>query len=72
LDVLIVAGFLGSGKTTLILSLARHAVRKQGRKVAIIENEIGQVGIDDNCERLACPSASCTADASVASWSATW
>ena len=53
MDVLIVAGFLGSGKTTLILSLARHAVRKQGRKVAIIENEIGQVGIDDKFLRKA-------------------
>ncbi len=53
MDVLIVAGFLGSGKTTLILSLARWAVKEQGRKVAIIENEVGQVGIDDKFLRQA-------------------
>ena len=37
-------GFLGSGKTTLLnhLLTANH-----GKKLAIIENEFGEVGIDD-------------------------
>ena len=37
-------GFLGSGKTTLL----NHILTKQhGKKLAIIENEFGDVGIDD-------------------------
>lgn len=45
---LIVGGFLGSGKTSFILHLAKHLVQERGfKKVAILENEIGEVGIDD-------------------------
>jgi len=44
--ILLVGGFLGSGKTTLIKKLIRGIV-DGGQKVAIIENEIGEVGIDD-------------------------
>ena len=43
--VTILTGFLGSGKTTLlnhILTSVEH-----GKKLAIIENEFGEVGIDD-------------------------
>lgn len=52
MNLLIVGGFLGSGKTSLILGLARHIVAKcdiAGGKVplVIIENEIGQISIDD-------------------------
>jgi len=43
--LLIVAGFLGSGKTTLILGAARRFADR-GRSVAIIENEVGAVGVD--------------------------
>ena len=43
--IIIVSGFLGSGKTTLILNVAREMVTK-GSKVAIIENDFGQVNID--------------------------
>lgn len=39
-------GFLGAGKTTALLDLARQA-SAQGKKVAIIVNEIGDIGIDD-------------------------
>lgn len=39
-------GFLGCGKTTLILRLARSLVTKRGLKVAIVENEIGEIGVD--------------------------
>ena len=45
---LIVGGFLGSGKTSFILALARYLVQTRGiTKVAILENEIGEVGVDD-------------------------
>ncbi|MBN1374999.1 MAG: cobalamin biosynthesis protein P47K [Dehalococcoidia bacterium] len=40
-----VTGFLGSGKTTLAVKLAQTAVN-QGRQVAILVNEIGEIGID--------------------------
>jgi len=39
-------GFLGSGKTTLLMQVARRFVEEHGKKVAIIENEIGEVGVD--------------------------
>jgi G3E family GTPase len=45
----IVAGFLGAGKTTLINKLVAEAYA--GENVAVIENELGEVGIDG--ERLA-------------------
>jgi G3E family GTPase len=44
-NLAIVAGFLGSGKTTLILSVAQQLVAA-GSKVAIVENEAGEIGID--------------------------
>lgn len=46
MHILVVAGFLGSGKTTAIIGLA-NAVRGQDLKLAIIVNEIGEIGIDD-------------------------
>ena len=39
------AGFLGSGKTTLLVRLGSE-MSKAGKKVAIIVNEIGEVGVD--------------------------
>jgi cobalamin biosynthesis protein CobW len=42
---LIVAGFLGSGKTTLVGHLVQAAVR-EGVKLAIVSNEFGDTGID--------------------------
>jgi len=42
--VTVLTGFLGSGKTTLL----NHVLTaKHGKKLAIIENEFGEVGIDD-------------------------
>lgn len=43
--VLIIGGFLGSGKTTLLLSIAKK-LTSVPCTVAIIENEIGEIGID--------------------------
>jgi G3E family GTPase len=41
--VVVLSGFLGSGKTTLLNHLLREA---GGRRVAVIVNEFGEVGID--------------------------
>lgn len=38
-------GFLGSGKTTAILAVAR-ALGERGERVAIVENERGAIGVD--------------------------
>ena len=46
MEILIIGGFLGSGKTTVIGKLLRGMVA-EGETVALIENEIGEVGIDD-------------------------
>jgi G3E family GTPase len=42
-SVIIVTGFLGAGKTTLI---NRILTADHGRKIAVITNEFGEVGID--------------------------
>ncbi len=43
LPVTVITGFLGSGKTTLIRHLMAHP---QGRRLAVIVNEFGDVGVD--------------------------
>ena len=52
----IVTGFLGSGKTTLIRHVLENA---NGRRIAVIVNEFGDVGIDGEilkgCGDAACP-----------------
>src|SRR4026208_199974 len=52
----IVTGFLGSGKTTLIRHVLANA---NGRRLAVIVNEFGDVGIDreilKGCGDAACP-----------------
>lgn len=45
MELIVISGFLGSGKTSLLLMLAK-AFAKQGRKVAIIENEVSKDGVD--------------------------
>ena len=50
MKVLLLSGFLGSGKTSALLQMAAYMVRQSGRSdtsVMIIENEIGEVGVDD-------------------------
>ena len=56
IPVTIITGFLGSGKTTLIRHVLEHA---QGRRLALIINEFGDVGVDGailkSCGVDACP-----------------
>jgi len=41
----VLTGFLGSGKTTLLNHILRE---NHGKRIAVIENEFGEVGIDDS------------------------
>jgi G3E family GTPase len=50
MHLLLFTGFLGSGKTTLVIKVAQFAVER-GRKVAVLVNEIGEVGIDNQLMR---------------------
>lgn len=43
-DIYIISGFLGAGKTTLIQKLLKEAF--QGKKIALIENDFGEISID--------------------------
>ncbi len=54
----IITGFLGSGKTTLIRHLLEQA---KGRRLALIINEFGDVGVDGEILR-SCGVASCPED----------
>jgi G3E family GTPase len=45
IPALVVSGFLGSGKTTLVRALLADA-RETGARVAVISNEFGELGID--------------------------
>ncbi|MEW6624845.1 MAG: GTP-binding protein [Bacillota bacterium] len=47
MKLLLIGGFLGSGKTTFIRHLAKYLVGNGEQQVVIIENEVGEVGIDD-------------------------
>lgn len=44
IPVTILTGFLGSGKTTLLNRILQEA---HGRRIAVIENEFGEAGIDN-------------------------
>ena len=44
IPVTVLTGFLGSGKTTL---LNRILSENHGRRIAVIENEFGEVGVDN-------------------------
>uniref|UniRef100_A0A7S3UFP5 CobW C-terminal domain-containing protein n=1 Tax=Picocystis salinarum TaxID=88271 RepID=A0A7S3UFP5_9CHLO len=45
IPVTVVTGFLGAGKTTLV----NHILRAEhGRRIAVVENEFGEVGIDED------------------------
>src|SRR6185503_17899469 len=44
IPVTVLTGFLGSGKTTL---LNRILTEHHGKRIAVIENEFGEIGIDN-------------------------
>lgn len=49
--VTLITGFLGSGKTTLV----NHILVSKGEKrVGVIENEFGEINIDNNLGILIC------------------
>ncbi|MDJ1172396.1 cobalamin biosynthesis protein CobW [Roseofilum sp. BLCC_M154] len=48
IPVTIITGFLGAGKTTLIRNLLQN---NEGRKIAVLVNEFGEVGIDGDLLR---------------------
>jgi G3E family GTPase len=50
MQLLIISGFLGAGKTTFIIRLAKEAIAKK-LGVAVIVNEVGEIGIDDQLMR---------------------
>jgi G3E family GTPase len=50
IPVTLVTGFLGSGKTTLIAKLVRHP---EMSRVAVVINEIGEIGIDHDIVAMA-------------------
>jgi G3E family GTPase len=45
IPALVVSGFLGSGKTSLVAHLLAHAQRL-GLRIAIVSNELGELGVD--------------------------
>ena len=51
MKIIILGGFLGSGKTTVLMQLAKYLVSSgtgsNPCEVVILENEIGQVGVDN-------------------------
>ena len=72
MKLLILGGFLGSGKTSLLMQLARYMTDASGGtalyRVVILENEVGREGVDDrllkssgyNVENLFAGCACCT------------
>ncbi len=46
MQILIISGFLGSGKTSILTPFVRR-LNAMGKRVAVVENEIGEKGVDD-------------------------
>ena len=43
--IIVLGGFLGSGKTTILMKIANTFLAK-GRKVAVLVNDVGEIGVD--------------------------
>lgn len=46
--LLVITGFLGSGKTTLLNQIVEHKTLMTNRFVAVIQNEVGSVSVDES------------------------
>ena len=46
MELVLVSGFLGSGKTTMLLSTVDQIIESTGKKVVIIKNDFGNMGVD--------------------------
>jgi G3E family GTPase len=46
MDLLLISGFLGSGKTTMVLSTIDRIIKRKHKKVVVIVNDFGKIGID--------------------------
>jgi G3E family GTPase len=46
MDMLVISGFLGSGKTTMVLATVGRIIEMTKKKVVIIVNDFGKIGID--------------------------
>ncbi len=46
MDMLVISGFLGSGKTTMVLATVGRIIEVTRKKVVIIVNDFGKIGID--------------------------
>lgn len=46
MELYLFSGFLGSGKTTVVTSLAKHMTENNNKKVMLIVNDVGDIGID--------------------------
>jgi cobalamin biosynthesis protein CobW len=63
IPVTIVTGFLGSGKTTLLRHILQNA---GGKRIAVIVNEFGELGIDGEILK------GCGIGCDCACWPVTW
>ena len=52
MKLIVISGFPGSGKTTLLLALVRRLADTGAGRLVIIENEVGEVGIDNQYLKL--------------------
>lgn len=59
IPVTLITGFLGAGKTTLISKLVRHP---EMDRVAVVINEIGEIGIDNDLVKMSTESVSLLAN----------
>lgn len=52
MDIMIVSGFLGSGKTATILAIIDQVIERTGKKVVVLKNDFGKIGIDARVMKL--------------------